>query len=271
MFFPDLIISGYMLVALHSPSVFPLRNIAFAEPEFGAKSVLIYDIDREKVLYEKAAKEILPLASLTKLLSSLVILDTIPMDKVISMTEKAVETQGEAGDFKAGESVEARHLFFASLISSSNDALMALVYDLGGENFLSLVRSKLIQLGVKKVSISDPVGLSPQTSASGFEFLKIARAAFHNDFIRQILSIPEYSFKSLSGRYHKIISTNDLIFDPRVIAAKTGFLTEAGENYAALVKKGSTGRVIVIILGSPHRTKDMLTLLNWLDKGFVWR
>lgn len=268
--FADLIISGYMLVALNTPSVFPLRNVAITEPQVSAKSVLIVDLKRDKVLFEKEPNEVFPIASLTKLLSTLVVLDAIPLDKIITFDQKAIDAFGEAGDFKAGEQVSARHLLFSGLIASSNRAMMALAYDLGLENFLTSMRSKAFGFGVKKITIMDPVGLSPQTSASAFEFLKIARAAFTNDFIAQILAIPEYSFKSTSGAYHKLISTNDLIFDPRIVEAKTGTLKEVGQNYAAVVKEGDT-KLILIILGSSNRTKDTLSLLNWLDKGFFWR
>lgn len=268
--FGEFFISGYMLVALNAPNIFPLRNTALAEPQISAKSALIINLKRDRVLYEKNAQEALPLASLTKLLSVLVTLETFSLDKLITLDKKIIDTFGEAGDFKVGEIVSARHLLFASLIASSNDAIAALASDLGMENFLSLMRSKAIEIGVKKITIADPVGLSPQTAASPIEFAKIARAAFSNDFITQILSIPEYSFRSLSSVPHKLVSTNDLIFDSRIIAAKTGTLKEAGQNYAALVKEGDE-RFLVIIMGSSQRTKDTLTLLNWLDKGFIWR
>lgn len=268
--FADFIISGYMLVALNTPSVFPLRNVAIGEPKVSAKSVLIVDLKRDKVLFEKDSNEAFPIASLTKLLSTLVVLDAIPLDKTITFDQKAVDTFGEAGDFKAGEQISARHLLFAGLIASSNRAIMALAYDLGLENFLASMRSKALGIGVKKMTIADPVGLSPQTSASASEFFKIARAAFTNDFIAQILAIPEYSFKSTSGVYHKLISTNDLIFDPRIVEAKTGTLKEVGQNYAAVVREGNE-KLILIILGSSNRTKDTLAFLNWLDKGFVWK
>lgn len=262
-----------MLVALNAPSIFPLRNTVVTEPQISAQSVLVYDIKRGRVLFEKSSDQVLPMASLTKLLSSMVVLDSIPLDKVITLDQKAIDTLGDAGDFRIGEKVEARHLLFSALIQSSNDVMMGLAYDLGLENFLSLMRSKLIQLGLKETSISDPAGLSSQTKSSAREFVKIARAAFQNDFITQILAIPEYSFRSSSGQYHKLVSTNNLIFDSRIIAAKTGFLNEVGQNYAALVSVEGMkeGRVVIVIMGSTDRTRDAKALLNWLEKGFLWK
>ncbi len=273
MFFGDLLISSYMLVALNAPSIFPLRDTTLAEPQITAQSALIFDIKRGRVLFEKASDRVMPLASLTKLLSSMVVLDSIPLDKVITLDQKAIDTLGDAGDFRVGEKVEVRHLLFSALIQSSNDAMMGLAYDLGLENFLSLMRSKLIQLGLKETSISDSAGLSGQTKSSAREFVKIARATFQNDFITQILAIPEYNFRSASGYQHKLVSTNNLIFDSRIIAAKTGFLNEVGQNYAALVNiEGSKeGRLLLIIMGSIDRTRDAKTLLNWLEKGFLWK
>lgn len=272
MLFGDIIISGYILVALNNPSVFPLKNVGVAQPVISAKSAFVFDTKRDKVLFDKASQEMLPAASLTKILSALVVLDTIPLDRTIIIDQKSLDAFGDAGDFKLGEKVEARHLLFSALIASSNDAMFALANDIGMENFLSLMRSKAIQLGLRRVVIDDPAGLSPKTRIPASEYSKIAEAGFSNNFIAQVLGIPEYTFKSLSGRAHKLISTSPLIFDQRIAAAKTGSLREVGENYATFVK-GDDGqpRFITVLIGSSDRTKDMLALINWLDKGFVWR
>lgn len=270
MFF-DIILSGYTLVALNSPSVFPLRNGAVEGPVVSAKSALVIDVNRGKPLFEKNSEEMLPVASLTKLLSALVVLDTTPLDKIITLDQQAIDALGDAGDFKVGERVEARHLLFAALIQSSNDAMMGLAEDVGLDNFLSLMRSKAISLDVKKAVIDDPVGLSPKTRMSAGEYAKIAQAGFGNNFIAQVVAIPEYTFKSASGRFHKITSVSPLLFDPRVIASKTGSLREVGENYAVLSKGPDDQRFLTILLGSNDRARDMLILLNWADKAFSWR
>lgn len=267
--FGEFLIAGYTLIALNISSIFPLLTLP--EPKVLAKSALIVDIKSGKKLYEKNPNEILPVASLMKLLSSLVVLDSIPLEKEITLSQEVINTLGEAGDFQAGEKVEARHLLFSSLIQSSNDAMMGLVSDLGENNFSLLLKSKAFQLGLKKVRITDPIGLSVETTAIASEVAKIAKAAFGNDFIKKILSIPEYTFTSRSGILHRAVSTNSLIFDRRVIVAKTGFLESVGQNYAALVKPAGLEReLLLILLGSPNRDKDTFTLLNWLDRAFIW-
>lgn len=270
MFLGEILISGYMLVALNSPSVFPMRNVAVEEPAILAKSAIIVDTQKERILFDKDSAQLLPAASLTKVLSALVVLDTIPLEKVITMDQRAL-VSGDNLDFKVGEKIQARHLLFAALIHSSNAAMMALAYDIGLDNFLSLMRSKTIELGVQKAVIDDPVGLSPKTRISSAEYAKIAQAGFTNNFINNVLSIPEYTFKSVSGRSHKLVSTNPLIFDARIVAAKTGTLREIGENFAALVKDGTgQARFVAVVIGSTDRAKDMTLLINWLDKGFIW-
>lgn len=272
MLFGDIFLSGYILVALNAPSVFPLRNSAVSDPQVSAKSLLVFDTKRDRILLEKSSQEMLPVASLVKILSALVVLDATPLDKIVTVEQSAIDAFGDAGDFRAGEKVEARHLLIASLIQSSNDAMMALAYDIGLDNFMSLLRSKAIQLGVKKVILDDPVGLSAKTKIQAAEYAKIAFAGFSNNLIAQILSIPEYTFKSASGRFHRLVSTSPLIFDHRVAAAKTGSLREVGENYAAFIK-GEDGmpRFITVVIGSSDRVKDMLSIIGWLDKGFIWK
>jgi serine-type D-Ala-D-Ala endopeptidase (penicillin-binding protein 7) len=270
MFFGDLLISAYMLVAFNTPSIFPLRDAYIEDPDIIAHSALVYDIERDRFLLEKNSEDELPIASLAKLISSLVVLDAIPLDKIVTVDEDAVSTPGDAGGFYAKEEVSARHLLFASLIQSSNDALAALANDLGLTNFLRLMRSKVAHTE-GTVDIGDPVGLSLNTKASAKGLLPVVRAAFRNEFLTQILSLPEYTFRSESGDYHKLVSTNELIFNSRILAGKTGSLDEVGQNYAALVQAPNEEKLIVIILGSQNRKADMLTILDWLDSYFSWK
>ena len=268
--FGEFLIAGYTLMALNIASIFPLRT-GIADPQISAKSALILDIKTGRALYEKKPQEVLPLASLTKLLSSLVVLDSIPLEKEITLSQGVINTEGESGDFKVGEKVEARHLLFSALIHSSNDAMMGLVSDLGKENFFSLIKSKILQLGLKRTIVADPTGLEASTVGSALDVAKFSQAAFSNDFIKKILAIPEYTFTSRSGVFHKVTTTNPLIFDPRVIVAKTGTLDKVGQNYTALIQPANAkNQMILIILGSTNREKDALTLLNWLEKSYSW-
>jgi len=269
--FGELLIAGYTLFALNIPSIFPMRLNAIPEPEISAQSVLVIDTETGKSFYQKNPQDILPLASLVKLPSALVVLENVPLEKEIILTQEVIDTPGTIGNFRTGERAQARHLLFSSLIASSNDALMGLVSSVGLTNFTSLLQNKKIQLGLKSTVMNDPVGVSPKTRANAWEVAKMAKAAFSNNFLRKVLSIPEYEFVSLSGIAHKNISTNKLIFDPRVLVAKTGTLQDI-ENYAALVKPTNSDReLIMVVLGSLDRGKDVRVLLDWLDEAYVWK
>jgi len=269
--FGELLITGYTLFALNIPSIFPMRSSAILEPDLSAQSALIVDAQIGRSFYQKNAQDTLPLASLTKLLSSLVVLENVPLEKEITMTQEVIDTEGTIGNFRVGEHVQARHLLFSALIPSSNDAVMGLVSAIGVNNFLSLLQSKRIEFGLKDTVIADPVGLSPKTRGSAWDVVKIAKAAFANNLLRKILAIPEYEFTSISGVTHKNISSNKLIFDPRVLVAKTGTL-EGIENYAALIKPaGSDRELVMVILGSSNREKDARALLDWLDAAYTWK
>lgn len=269
--FGELLITGYTLFALNIPSIFPMRSSAILEPELSAPSALVVDAQIGRSFYLKNTDDTLPLASLTKLLSSLVVLENIPLEKEITMTQEVIDTEGTAGNFRAGERAQARHLLFSALIPSSNDALTGLASSIGVTNFLSLLQSKKIEFGLKNTVIADPVGLSPKTRGNAWDVVKIAKAAFSNNLLRKILSIPEYEFTSLSGVTHKNISTNKLIFDPRVLVAKTGTL-EGVENYVALIRPANADRdLVLVILGSSNREKDARALLDWLDAAYAWK
>lgn len=269
--FGELFITGYALFALNIPSIFPIRNSVIPEPAISAQSALLIDAQNGRTFYSKNPHEVLPLASLTKLASSLVVLESIPLENEILLTQEIIATPGGAGNYVPGEIVAARHLLFSSLIQSSNDAMMGLASSIGQRNFLSLLQDKKVQLDLKSANLADPTGLDPKTQGTAYDVVKLARAAFSNQLIAQILSIPEYVFTSSNGIAHKSVSTNRLIFDSRVLVGKTGTLGQVGENYVALIKPRQGERnLILVILGSTNRERDALSLLDWFDRAYIW-
>ena len=269
--FLESIITGYAIVALNMINILPLRNFVIKEPEISAKVALIWDYNNNKFLLEKGdINNPVPLASLSKLISSLVILDELDLDNVIEISPEAINTYGTAGGFKLGERVKVKDLLLSALMQSSNDAITALVEAIGSQKkFLDLMWKKTNALGFNYFRFSDPIGFSKENVGLPKEIIRLAKNAFDNEFTAYSLKLNKYNFESVSGFKHSIYNTNELIDNPNVIMAKTGFTEEAGQNYVVKVEiEGNP--FIILLLNSQDRYRDALVLIQWLKNGFIW-
>lgn len=198
--FLESIITGYAIMALNMINILPLRNFAIPEPEISAKVALIWDYENNKFLFKKGNLENpMPLASLNKLISSLVILDELDLEEVVEITPEALNTYGKAGGFKLGERVKVKNLLRAVLMQSSNDAVTAMVEVIGSQNkFLDLMRQKTNELGFNYFRFSDPIGFSKENVGVPKEVISLAKKAFDNEFISSSLKLDKYNFESVS-------------------------------------------------------------------------
>jgi len=114
----------------------PIKNLEVSEIEIKAKAAIVVDIATKKILYQKNIAERLPIASLTKLMTTLVVLDEVNLEDVVTISKKAVETEGERGNLSPGEKITVRNLLYLLLVQSSNDAAVALA-EYVGEKIIS--------------------------------------------------------------------------------------------------------------------------------------
>src|SRR3989344_3773692 len=129
-----------------------------------ARAALVFDLLTQEILFEKNISEPLPLASLSKIISSLIVADHINLNEYVEITKSAVDTP-EPSTLKTGERVLAENLLAMAMGEYSNDAMMALVEYLGDPNwFLQLMNEKAKTLGAKTMSFLNPTGLDIKLS-----------------------------------------------------------------------------------------------------------
>lgn len=216
----------------------------------------------------------LPLASLTKLMTALIFLETNPdWNKVVTITPEEInypctlQACGTTSEIplKAGDKVKIEDLWIALLTASSNQAAKILVDNssLTMEEFVAKMNKKSQELGLTKTKFVEVSGLSPNNISTAKEFAKIAKAAFDNFFITLGTNYHNYTFvveqEDGTPRQIKVVNRNYslLTFEPQ--ASKTGFLTEAQRN--AVIKKD--GKIIVVLhaLSINERNKIITKLI----------
>lgn len=249
----------------------PAEEYRLGEARFRAASALLWDSGTQKIHFEQNGFERHPIASITKLMTAMVALDHgIPWDRKAAI-ELSEYVQGGQLRLHNGETVTMRDLFYASLVSSANNATLAYVRLLGipEKQFVQEMNRKAVALGLEQTEFTDVTGLDVGNISTAYDVARLAEAAFRDyPEIAEATSRAEYSFVFQgSGREHTIRNSNKLIAEAgeSLSGSKTGYLYEA--RYCLVVRgTGREANRVAVILGSPGEggsladTKQLLHL-----------
>ena len=272
-----------MLSALVPSAVFALQipdGQSSQQMDLGlsAESYVVVDANDGKVLVEKNVTEIWPPASLTKLVTAMVVLDSKPkLTKTFAMS-KADEVGGARLATKAGVQYKVKDLLFASLVASANNAVNALARSTGlsRENFVEKMNLKAKELGAEHTVFFEPSGINEKNQTTAEDYAKIVQAAFAYPQIAEAAAKTEYTVVSSNNKKytHKLKNTNKLLTDETFsILGKTGYLEESKYNFASQVTDKFGNKFMVVVLGSSSSStqfKDAkeLSALGALIKTF---
>jgi D-alanyl-D-alanine endopeptidase (penicillin-binding protein 7) len=223
---------------------------AFALP-FSSRHALVFDEESGKVLFEKDANAVVPIASLTKLMTAMVVLDAKPdMSETISIEESDVDMlKHSSSRVPVGVVLTRRTVLQLALMSSDNRAAAALArtYPGGREAFVAAVREKLDALNMHDTVIEEPTGLSPHNRSTASDLLKMATAAAAYPEIGQITTnAGEYI--DINGRSIEYRNTNRLVGKEGwdILLSKTGFTNEAGR--CLILRMQAAGKHVIMVL-----------------------
>ena len=259
---------------LANPNFLPIRNWEVEEPDIKAKSAIVFDAEKNKVLYEKEIDRILPIASLTKIMTALIVLENIELDEITTISKEAVGAYGEIGNLVVKEKISIVNLLHVLLMESSNDAAVALdeaVEQKTGKSFVSLMNEKVDKMGLTSTRFSDPSGFNSTNISTVNEIVEIVKHSFDQSIIWQILKTPEINLSSYNGEIkHHWVNTDELLNRlPNVIGGKTGYTTEA-EGCLILVVEISSKKIISVILGAKERFLETEELIKWVERAYQW-
>lgn len=238
-----------------------------------APSALALDLATGTVLYSKNAAAKRPIASVTKLITALVILSRHKPEELATLP--ALPPYGpydERLGLAAGETYRIGDLVQAALIKSGNDAADALaLYDAGTmPRFAAQMNTKMSQWGISDTRFNNPTGLIDDGNYSTAEALgKIAGLALTNPFIRQTIAKSEGTITSTGGHTISFTSTNKLLATGQFYGIKTGYTPAAGECFVGLTRVNGH-EVVTVILGSTDRFGATQDLTNWISRNYQW-
>ncbi|OPL12026.1 MAG: hypothetical protein AVO34_02095 [Firmicutes bacterium ML8_F2] len=259
----------------NNPNFLPIRNWDIAEPETETKAALIFNKNKNKILYQKNIHQVLPIASLTKLMTALIVLENFEIDKVVSISKEAVAGYGDQGGLEVKEKLSIGDLLHALLMESSNDAAIALaeaVEEKKSVNFVSLMNQKTQELGLKNTYYADPSGYEPTNVSTAEEIVKLIEYSFNYPFIWEVFKIPSIRLSSVDGlTNHYWVNTDKMLNRlPGVIGGKTGYTDEAQGCLFLVIEQKNSGYLISVVLGAQERFLETERLINWVKKAYIW-
>ncbi len=241
-----------------------------------AQSAAVMDEDSGVILWQKNADEVRSLASITKLMTTLVFLEHNPgWDTPVTM-EASDETRENSPNILRGETVTVKDLFYVSLIASDNNTTKALVRSTGlsEDAFVKKMNQKAQDLGLTQTTFVDVTGLDDKDHSTALDIIHLAKAAFANTHIGQATSQSSYNLVTQAGRSKKINSTNNLLRSYLSIkAGKTGSTNAAGYCLVAKIENKAGQNIIGVVLGSANheqRFQDLKILSAWILDNFIW-
>ena len=264
-----------LLAALTSEAVAAAASATKASrsgPDLRSNAFYILDESDSTVLAARNEQVAVPIASITKLMMALVVLEADqPMDEMISITR--ADAQGTAGSgsrLAPGAGLSRADLLHLALMSSENRAAHALcrAYQGGLQRCVRAMNDKAKSLGMSTARFVEPTGLSSSNVSSPADLAKLVRAAAANPTIRQYSTDPDHTVY-LKGRPLDFRSTNSLVRKPdwQVTVQKTGYINEAGR--CLVMQAVIDGRDVVIVLldswGRLTRIGDANRLRAWMQ------
>jgi len=254
----------------------PVRNMMYQEPSIGATSAIVMDTETSKILFAKNSTEDLAMASITKIMTALVVFRfSVDLNETVVVSENAVKTDGSRMYLMSGERMSVENLLKGMLIESANDAAVALADGmLGNETkFVEEMNKYAKDLGLKDTHFTNVYGADDSKHYSNAEDLaRLAGYALQNETFRSIVGTAQITVADASGKFnHKLQNTNKLVGKyVNVIGVKTGTTAEAGASLIAAAKGEGGQTVVAVLLNSPERFNEGKALLDWALKAYTW-
>lgn len=231
----------------------------------------VMDQDTNEVLLNKNSTAVLPIASITKLMTGLVVTEAkLPLDEMLTITQDDVDTEkGSSSRLQVGTRLTRGEMLHLALMSSENRAASALGRHFPGglPAFVTAMNAKAKQLGMHDTRYVEPTGLSSQNQSSAKDLSLLVKTASTVPLLRELSTSPEYQVE-VGERQLQYRTTNRLVLNPswEIGLQKTGYITEAGQ--CLVMQAQLAGRKLIMVLldsaGKYSRIGDAERIRQWL-------
>ena len=244
-----------------------------AKPTINSRRYVIFDRLSGRCIYGKDENKQTAMASTTKIMSIIIVVENCNLSDTVTITAKAAGTGGSKLGLHTDDKITVMDLLYGLMLRSGNDAAVALAIHTAGsvEKFADLMNQKAEELGLTNTHFVTPHGLdNPNHYTTAYELAKITDYALKNETIAKIVKTKTATI-NINGSPMQINNTNELLGNvDGVYGVKTGFTNNAGRCLVTSVKRGDMD-LIIVVLGADtrkDRAKDSMKLIEYAYKRF---
>lgn len=243
------------------------------EPKLNAKIGLIFDRASKTILYEKNGQKQVPMASTTKIMTAIVVLENSDLTDIVTIDKKAAGTGGSRLGLKTNDKITVHDLLYGLMLCSGNDAAVALAIHTGGsvDGFADMMNKTAKEMNLVNSHFVTPHGLDQNGHyTTAYELACMADYALKIPKFREIVSTKTYTV-TINGRAKTITNTNELLGSlDGVYGVKTGF-TNGANRCLVTAYKGGKLDIITVVLGADTkkiRTQDSIKMIEYAYKNY---
>ena len=245
-----------------------MAQTTFAISADSAGAAILIHADSGKVLFEKNSSQPMLIASTTKIMTALVVLENCSEDEQVIIEPEYTGIEGSSMYLTAGQEYSVRDLLYGMMLASGNDAATALAYHTAGsiENFVRLMNEKAHDLGLENTQFENPHGLDAQGHyATAHDLALITQAAMQNELFCEIVST-----KSVTIGEQTFVNHNKLLWRyDGCLGVKTGYTMAAGRSLVTCAQRDGM-RLICVTLSDPDDWNTHMSLYNWAFENYCY-
>ena len=216
-----------------------------------ARSAILMDTDNNIILYEKNINEVRSVASISKIMTAILAIESGKMDDVITIGDEINKAYGSGIYIKKGEQLTLRDLVYGLMLRSGNDAALAIANYVGGsvDDFVVLMNNKAKEIGMKNTTFNNPSGLDEEKGnySTAYDMAKLASYAIKNDEFKKITGTKKYKLKTNMNTYIWNNKNKMLSLYKYSTGGKTGYTEIAKRTLVSYASKDNTNLVVVTL------------------------
>lgn len=219
------------------------------QSEISGQSAIVMDVEAGRVIYEKDIHERLPMASTTKIMTALLAIENIPLDKKIRINPSAVNIEGSSIYLKTNERVGAKDLIYGLMLRSGNDSAAAIAYEVSGsvEDFAELMNKRAKEIGAKNTNFTNPHGLHDENHyTTAYDLALITREALKNSVFKEVVKT-KFWVADRKGYSHFTNKNEILDTYEGGDGVKTGYTVKSGRCLVASATRGNMQLIAVTL------------------------
>ncbi len=236
------------------------------EPRVSARNAIVIEEATGKVLYEKNSRDLAYPASITKIMTALLAIESGDLDKKVEVPPSAVGTEGSSIYLVRGEKLSLRDLIYGLMLRSGNDAALAIssLIDRSTPAFVEKMNARAHDLGAQNTHFINPNGLFDENHyTTAYDMAQIAREAMKNKEFREVAAAKSWLADRGQGAYNHFYNKNKVLFDyPGGTGIKIGYTKRSGRTLVASAERNGMS-LICVVMGAPDWFNDSYKLMDY--------